>query len=584
MPGSPARALDDRKNVSVARTPSQPKRKYADGVGDNHEDPARQKEHKSTESDEHTVTGLQFGNLPPVDTADDTAAEKGITRVREGEDADRDEDGAPALRGEHKEANERKGTEAESNEMADGKADGMVVDEKDADGVSAGGVSEDADRGKVGGLTPDELVKTPEEMAIEAEAKRSEEAVGKTDGMVVEESANGAGVADGADGVDTEAEDSARRGGAIDSLNSLKSSSGMEGVSSSGSAGSAGPALDPALDKKDEDVADVAHGSDDDEVIHRGRGRRKLVLGSDDEGSAVESGGKTGGKPTEEGVESDDIMEDTDNEAESASHADHAGHCATLNIAHNASKNEIKEAYKLALQHDPGDEEGASERFLKVEEAKLFLMKTIRNAFRMSDHKEKAMAAAMLAARKAQKAEEASGVESGGKTGVESGGKTGDKTTEEGVESDGIKDAVATPGVTRHSPHAKSVANGLTRERGRNEKKARKAVARKAAARKVAEADGLAFDFEGWVDPGDSDSEACATRTRTACTTRTRTRTAWMTRMARARRAQQARRATARRTARRTDRTTRWRRRAVRRSTSRSTRRGRRPTRMAWMA
>ena len=56
-----------------------------------------------------------------------------------------------------------------------------------------------------------------------------------------------------------------------------------------------------------------------------------------------------------------------------------------------------------------------------------------------------------------------------------------------GVESGGIKDEVETPGVTRHSPHAKSVANGLTRERGRNEKKARKAAARKAAARKVAE-------------------------------------------------------------------------------------------------
>ena len=50
-----------------------------------------------------------------------------------------------------------------------------------------------------------------------------------------------------------------------------------------------------------------------------------------------------------------------------------------------------------------------------------------------------------------------------------SGGKTGDKTgdvgSDDGVEesddeSGGIKDAVATPGVTRHSPHAKSVANG----------------------------------------------------------------------------------------------------------------------------
>ena len=61
----------------------------------------------------------------------------------------------------------------------------------------------------------------------------------------------------------------------------------------------------------------------------------------------------------------------------------------------------------------------------------------------------------------------------------------------------GIEDAVATPGVTRHSPKAKAVANGWTRERGRKAAKARKAAARKAAARKVAVADGRDFDFEG---------------------------------------------------------------------------------------
>ena len=36
---------------------------------DNHEDSARQKEHKGAESDEHTVAGLQFGTAEAIDMA-----------------------------------------------------------------------------------------------------------------------------------------------------------------------------------------------------------------------------------------------------------------------------------------------------------------------------------------------------------------------------------------------------------------------------------------------------------------------------------------------------------------------------------
>ena len=62
IPGSPSRALGDLSNCPVARAPSPQKRKHVDGVGGNHEDSARQKEHKGGESDEHTATELQFGN------------------------------------------------------------------------------------------------------------------------------------------------------------------------------------------------------------------------------------------------------------------------------------------------------------------------------------------------------------------------------------------------------------------------------------------------------------------------------------------------------------------------------------------
>ena len=191
MPGSPARALDDRTN---AQDPSpQRKRRPAGNVAGNHEDKPHDLLPKTLK-----MTGepeVQFGTVGAIDMAVDTAAEKGIKRMREGGDADRVKDDGLTLqelmdqeamddeaesnemtdgkagdkaveekyangvsadknalgvgakgedsarRGEHKEANERKGTEAESNEMTDGKADGMAVDEEDEGGVSAGDVS-----------------------------------------------------------------------------------------------------------------------------------------------------------------------------------------------------------------------------------------------------------------------------------------------------------------------------------------------------------------------------------------------------------------------------------------------------------
>ena len=333
MPGSPSKALRESTNVLVARTSSTPKRKHVDGVGAEAEE--RQKGPKGG--------GLQFGDMEAID-------------------------------------------------MAGVKADGMAVDEKGANNVSAGGVGEDADRAKEGGRTTGGRGKEYEAVLNKiqaaqchaskdassiqpppprldgrggahgdgaeggAPARRDEPSVSLNSlnsssgkgGAESPHSAEGSPVlalgkkdthvAHGAHGVGAEAEDLARRGESSVSLNSLNSSSGKGGFSSSGSAG-------PALDKKDTHGADVAHGSDDDEVIHRGRGRRKLDLTSDNEGSAVESGGKTGGKTTGEGAESDDLQ-NTDSEGESTSHA---GHCAILGIAHNAPKNEIKEAYKLAL-------------------------------------------------------------------------------------------------------------------------------------------------------------------------------------------------------------------------------------------
>ena len=286
----------------------------------------------------------------------------------------------------------------EAIDMADGKADGMAVDKKDA-----GDADDSADHhnmtgvgakdGKVGGLTMEELI-MEQEMAIEAEAELSEMADGKADDKAAgKESANGVSADKNALGAEcdmggeltagdrtkeyeaalnqanaavrqapkdapfiqpppprredhvaahvaTGAEGGApaRRGEPSVSLNSLNSSSGKEGVSSSGSAN---PALDPALDKKDADGADVATGvddEDDDEVIHRGRGRKLLLDSDDDEGSGVKSGVQTGGKTAAAAARKSKSKKRRQTpEAESASHAIHAGHCATLNIAHGAS-------------------------------------------------------------------------------------------------------------------------------------------------------------------------------------------------------------------------------------------------------
>ena len=265
-----------------------------------------------------------------------------------------------------------------------------------------------------GELTPDELVKMAEEAAIEEETKRTEEAGGKAAAPALDEKdADGADGVNGATGVGADGEDSARRGGTVDSLN--LSSSGKEGVSSVPDP-SADPALDPALDKKDADVAHVADGADgadDEQVNHRGGGRRLFVDSdnSDDEDSGDKTGGQTDGKTTGEGVESDGLQ-DTDTDAESASGVS-ADHCATLGIAHNAPKTEIKKAYRtLALQlhpdKNPNDVEGASERFREVKEAYDFLLAAARKAARKAQKKAKATAAAAAAARNARKAEQAS--------------------------------------------------------------------------------------------------------------------------------------------------------------------------------
>ena len=72
-----------------------------------------------------------------------------------------------------------------------------------------------------------------------------------------------------------------------------------------------------------------------------------------------------------------------------------AVHCATLGIAYNAPKKEIKNAYhKLSLQHhpdkNPNDKEGACERFQKINEAYDCFLKARREARRERKKKEKA--------------------------------------------------------------------------------------------------------------------------------------------------------------------------------------------------
>ena len=431
--------LKDRSNVPNAARASPHKRKLVDGDGVNYEGPTRQKGLNGT--------GLQFGTLRPIDMAVDTAVD-------------------------------------------------TAAKEKCANNVSDGGVSEDADRVKEGGLTSQELTDLYTATLNKTQAQAAAYNAPAIQGPP--QLPKDHVVAHGAHGVGAEAEEPPRRAKPYDSLNSLDSSSGKGGAEPSHSA-EGSTVL--ALGKKDTHVAHGAHGSDgsdNDEVNHRGGAPRRIIE-SEDEGPGDETSGKTGGERTE-GVESEDLQ-DTDSEGESASHADHcashADHCATLDIAHNASKNDIKEAYKRALELGPGDKEGASEWRQKVEKAKRFLLAAVRNAFRKADNKEKAMAAA----RKAQKVDEASGVESGGKTGDKTGDVGSGDESSELSESGGIKDAVATHGVTRHSP-SNSVANGCTRDKGR-----KAAKARKAAARKVAEADALAFDSEGWVDPGHSTSD-----------------------------------------------------------------------------
>ena len=373
---------------------------------------------KVTDETKEAEPKMQFGNLPPVDTVTE---EKGADDAGDSADhhmsADRDNHEDPARRGELKVTDETKEADAESNEMTDGKAGGMTVGKESADGA---GVSADhnmiADRvkdDKDGELSPEEMVKMAEEAEDEA-AKRAKEADGKAGDMAVEESADvahGAHVTTGAEG-----EDPARHVEPSDPA--LGSSEG--GSSSSDPAGPAGPALGSSDNKEDADDADGADGADGDEV-----NPRKLDLDSDDsdaEGSGDKTDGKTGGqtggqtgdktddKTTGGGAESDDLHEDTDDESASGVSADH---CATLNIAHGSSKNEIMKAFhKLSLRHHPdknlGDKEGADERFKKVNEAKDFLLEAALKARRKADKaarkKEEAMAVKLRNARNALEA------------------------------------------------------------------------------------------------------------------------------------------------------------------------------------
>ena len=247
--------------------------------------------------------------------------------------------------------------------------DDMVDDKKDADGVSADKNALGADRDMGGELTAGERTKEYEAALNQAQAAVRQASKDAPSIQKPPPHPKDRVVAHVATGVGAEGGAPARRGGAVDSLNSPNSSSGKAGVSSSDSAD---PAPDPALDKKDTHVATGDGDEDDDEVIHRGGARP--IINSDDEGSGGKTGVESGDTTTGEGVESDGLQ-DTDSEGGSASHA---GHCATLGIAHNAPKKEIKEAFrKLPLQHDPdknpGDKEGASERGRKVEKAKDFL-------------------------------------------------------------------------------------------------------------------------------------------------------------------------------------------------------------------
>ena len=75
-----------RRSYEHSSHPSPRKRKHANGVGAEAEDNGLSpKTPKVTDETKEAAPKVQFGTVEPVDTAGDTAAEKGITRVREGE-------------------------------------------------------------------------------------------------------------------------------------------------------------------------------------------------------------------------------------------------------------------------------------------------------------------------------------------------------------------------------------------------------------------------------------------------------------------------------------------------------------------
>ena len=181
-----------------------------------------------TDEPKEADSKVQFGNLPPVDTV---AEEKGANNVSAGgvsEDADRDKDGEPtvemmtemdqeaAIEGEAKRT-EEEAVEAEEEE-----------EEEDEGGVSAGdvsegGVSADAVRNKLRNNVQD-IYDTIHGRTLVAALQATGGArfiqpppPHREDRVSADKNATG---------VDTEAEDPARRGGAVDSLNSLSSSTG----------------------------------------------------------------------------------------------------------------------------------------------------------------------------------------------------------------------------------------------------------------------------------------------------------------------------------------------------------------------
>ena len=303
MPGSPSRALGDRTNARVDPSPTRKRKPAGNVVGDDNREDESDDLHpealEMADEDQKNEPKLHFGTFE----ADGMAAKESasdIKRMRESKDAVSAQPHINAKRMYEAVLGQAYATAGFSQAPGDARpiqdplrpADGagVSVDHHTMTGVSA------MDREP----TVDEQIEM-DQAAMDNEAESNEMAGGKAAAPALDEKGvGGVGADKNALGVGAEGEDSARRGEPSHSVNS----SDISGISDEAgvSVASIDPSAAPALDEKDADVADGADG--DDEPANRRGGGGRIVYSDDETGG--KTGDKTDDVGSDDGLKDTD--------------------------------------------------------------------------------------------------------------------------------------------------------------------------------------------------------------------------------------------------------------------------------------